>query len=392
MGALDNLKILDFTTLLPGPYASLMLADMGAQVIKISSPSRFDLVAEDEHKVLGTQTSANQAWLGRNKKNIFLNLKSSDAIEIIKKLIVEYDIIIEQFRPGVMEKLGLGYETLRAINPKLIYCSLTGYGQTGPMKATAGHDINYISRSGIVSHAGKAQSGPALMDFQIADIASGAMNSVVGILAAVNYRHMTGEGQYIDIAMLDGCIPFNSLGGAAFLAGGKAPEREGELLNGGSAYDFYETSDDKFMSVGSLEPKFWEAFCQGINRPDFVAMTACPKEIDSMKAEIRTIFKSKTQQEWIQIFSKLDACVEPVLELDQAMLWDEQIKAREMVIDVPMPLSSDIKVKQFANPIKLSESACEYKNAGYPLGYHTREIVESLQLNYEELEKKGAFK
>ena len=206
MKALEGLKILDFTTLLPGPYATLVLADLGAEVLKVSSPSKQDIVLEYEPFVEGTDIAANEAWLGRNKRNIFLNLKHPKAIAIVKQLIQEYDIVIEQFRPGVMEKLGLGYEALKAVNPALIYCSLTGYGQTGPMAKAAGHDCNYLARSGNLAMAGYRDAGPAPMNIQIADICVGSMNSVVGILAAVQYRNRTGKGQYIDVAMLDGLV------------------------------------------------------------------------------------------------------------------------------------------------------------------------------------------
>ena len=221
MGSLDGLKVLDFSTLLPGPYATLMLADMGADVLKVSSASKPDIVLDYPPFIGDTGISACQAWLGRNKKTMFLNLKTEEGKNIVKELVKEYDIVLEQFRPGVMDKLGLGYEDLKAVNPGVIYCSLTGYGQSGPLKMAAGHDINYMSRSGIISHAGRVESGPSLMNFQIADIAVGSLNSVIGILAAVNYRRNTGKGQYIDVAMMDGCVPFNSLDGASFLVSGE---------------------------------------------------------------------------------------------------------------------------------------------------------------------------
>ncbi len=391
MGSLDGLKILDFTTLLPGPYATLMLADMGAEVLKISSAGRYDLVMEMEPHIEGTDISACQAWLNRNKKTMFLNLKTEEAKAIVKDLVKEYDIVIEQFRPGVMDRLGLGYEDLKAVNPSVIYCALTGYGQTGPLREAAGHDINYLSRSGLISHSGRADSGPSLMNFQIADIAVGSLNSVIGILAAVNYRHMTGKGQFVDVAMLDGCVPFNSLDGAGFLVSGDMPKREGQLLNGGSAYDFYETKDGEYMSVGSLEPKFWKAFCKGIGREDLISGTVMPDNIHAIKEDIRSIFKSKTKAEWMNIFADMDACVQPVLNLKEALLEDEQIKAREMVVDVDLPLHDGRKVKQMATSIKLSECPCEYRFAGYPLGYHTQEIIEQLGYNYKKLEKKGVF-
>ena len=391
MGALDGLKILDFTTLLPGPYATLMLADMGAEVLKISSAGKYDLVLDYGERVKGTDISACQAWLGRNKKTMFLNLKTPEAKEIVRQLIMDYDIVIEQFRPGVMQRLGLGYEDLRRVNPHLIYCSLTGYGQTGPLRDAAGHDINYMSRSGIISHAGRADSGPSLMNFQIADIAVGSLNSVIGILAAVISRQATGKGQFIDVSMLDGCVPFNSLDGADFLVSGRQPRRDGQLLNGGSMYDYYETSDGGYMSVGSLEPKFWEAFCRGIGREDLIAGTVRPENVPEVKEEIRAIFRTKTRDEWTAVFSELDACVQPVMDLQEALLEDPQIRSRGMVVDVDMPLHEGTKVKQMATSINLSETPCEYRFAGYPLGYHTKEIIASLGLDYDDLQAKGVF-
>ena len=391
MGALDGLKILDFTTLLPGPYATLILADMGAEVLKVSSAGRYDLVTDYGERVPGTDISACQAWLGRNKKTMFLNLKTPEAKEIVRQLIMDYDILIEQFRPGVMQRLGLGYEDLRRVNPRLIYCSLTGYGQTGPLRDAAGHDINYMSRSGIISHAGRAGDGPSLMNFQIADIAAGSMNSVIGILAAVCSRNSTGRGQLVDVSMLDGCIPFNSLDGADFLVSGRQPDREGQLLNGGSMYDYYQTKDGGYMSVGSLEPKFWEAFCRGIGREDLIAGTVCPEKAPEIKEEIRAIFRTKTRDEWTEIFSHLDACVQPVLDLQESLLEDPQIRARGMVVDVDMPLHEGVSVKQMASSIKLSETPCQYPFAGYPAGYHTKEIIDSLGLDYDDLQAKGVF-
>ena len=391
MGSLDDLKILDFSTLFPGPYATLMLADMGAEVLKISSASRPDIVLDYPPFIGDTGVSASQAWLGRNKKTMFLNLKTGEGKAVVKELVKEYDIVLEQFRPGVMEKLGLGYEDLKAVNPKLIYCSLTGYGQTGPLRDAAGHDINYMSRSGIISQAGRRESGPSLMNFQIADIAVGSMNSVIGILAAVNYRKNTGKGQYIDVAMMDGCVPFNSLDGAGFLVSGKEPKREGERLNGGCIYDFYETKDGEYLSVGSLEPQFWSRFCTAIGREDLIEGTVYPPNIDEVKAEIRGILKTKTRDEWVEVFSHYDACVQPVLNLKEALLEDEQVKEREMVVDVKLPLHEDVSVKQLATAVKLSECPCEYKFAGYPTGYHTKEVIEQLGMDYAELKAKGVF-
>lgn len=406
MGALEGLKILDFSTLLPGPYATLMLADMGAEVLKISSASRPDLVLdyppfigsaeksadkslEFHERRDGDDISAAGAWLNRNKKTMFLNLKTAEGVEIVKELVKDYDIVLEQFRPGVMNRLGLGYADLRAVNPRVIYCSLTGYGQTGPLAHAAGHDINYMSLSGIISQAGRKAEGPSLMNFQIADVAAGSLNAVIGILAAAIYRQRTGKGQFIDVSMLDGCVPFNGMDGAGFLVSGRQPKREGERLNGGSLYDYYETKDGEFLSVGALEPKFWRAFCTAIGREDLIDGGVFPDNADEVKAEIRSIMKTKTRDEWLAVFEDVDACVQPVLNLKEALLENEQIKARDMVVDVPMQNGGN--VKQLATAIKLSETPCEYKHAGTPLGADTQAIVEKLGYDYDDLKAKGVF-
>lgn len=387
MGALRGLKILDFSTLLPGPYATLMLGDMGASIIKISSPDKADIVADYPPYIEGTKLSANQAWLGRNKRNLFLNLKTKQGIEIVKKLIMEYDIIVEQFRPGVMEHLGLGYEDLKKINPKIIYCSLTGYGQTGPMKNNAGHDINYLARSGNMNYSGKEKIGPVLTNMQIADIGVGSLHSVIGILTAVYNRMITGKGQHIDISMADGLIPFNAMEGAGFLVNGKEPEREKTRLNGGSAYDFYETKDHRYLSVGSLEPKFWKNFCECIELPELIEQTVMPQDINSLKEKIRKRILEKDLKEWNEIFKGKDVCVEPVLTMKEALLEDEHIKARKLIVDVKVAGEENKTIKQMATPIKFSETSIEYKETGYPLGYHTEEILKELGYSLENINK-----
>ncbi|MDP0493557.1 MAG: CaiB/BaiF CoA-transferase family protein [Fusobacterium sp. JB021] len=387
MGALTGLKILDFSTLLPGPYATLMLADLGAEVLKISSPTKGDIVANYPPFIEDSRLSANQAWLGRNKKNMFLNLKSEEGINIVKKLVEDYDIVVEQFRPGVMKRLGLDYETLKSINPRLIYCSLTGYGQTGPMKNNAGHDINYLARSGNMSYSGRKSTGPVLTNMQIADIGVGSLHSVVGILAAVNYRNTTGKGQYIDVAMFDGLIPFHAMEGASFLATGVESKREETRLNGGSMYDFYETKDNRYLSVGSLEPKFWKNFCECINLTNLIELTVMPENVSEIKEIIKNRLKEKTLNEWMDIFKGKDVCVEPVLNMKEALIDDEQIKAREMVVEVKVPNTEKLKIKQMGSPIKLSECPVKYYEGGYPLGYHTKEVLVKLGYSEDEIKK-----
>lgn len=349
MKLLENLKILDFTTLLPGPYATWMLAEMGAHVLKISAPNRKDLVLESDPKTKNG-ISANRAWLNNQKEEVFLNLKENAGKKEIIRLIKEegYNCIIEQFRPGNMEKFGLAYEEIREIKDDIIYLSLTGYGQDGPYKDKAGHDINYLALSGLMSYSGRKETGPVLYGMQIADISS-AQNSVIGILAALNKRNATGKGSYIDVSILDSVIPFNAMAGAGAMMNEINPERERDFLNGGSLYDFYQTKDNKYLSLGALEPKFFERFCKIIGKEEWIeAGCACP-DFKKKKEVLRKIFKEKTRDEWTQIFKDADCCLEPVLDLKEALLSSENTKIRQSVKTINI---DGEKVYVYSNPIK----------------------------------------
>lgn len=390
-GPLNGLKVLDFTTLLPGPYATMCLADMGAEVLRVVSPSRPDLVDFLPPKIPGLGIGAVAAYLGRGKKNLAINLKDPRALKIIHQLLADYDIVLEQFRPGVMAKLGLDYESLKKVNPAVIYCSLTGYGQTGPMRDRAGHDINYLSMAGVMAYSGRKFTGPVLTGMQIADVASGSNHAVMGILAAIIHRLRTGEGQFIDVSMTDGVMAFNAMVGAAFLVEGREPGREDNWLNGGSLYDFYETKDGGYLSIGSLEPQFFNTLCKTLGRDDLIPETVRPRDLEKVKGEIRAIIRSKTRDEWTEIFREVDCCVEPVLSLGEA-LNGENARAREMVVEVPLPDGG--KVKQLGFPIRFSATEPEYRAVGVPTGTHTREVL--LQLGYtedqiEELATTGLF-
>jgi alpha-methylacyl-CoA racemase len=390
MGALEGMKVLDFTTLLPGPYATMTLADMGADVLKIAAPNRVDMAIIRPPKVPGEEVNGLAATLYRNKKTMFLDLKSEEGIKIVKELIQEYDIIVEQFRPGVMDRMGLGYETLSKINPKLIYCSLTGYGQTGPLKMHAGHDINYLARSGIISYAGRKGQLPSSFGTQLADL-MGGLNVVIGVLTAYIARQTSGKGQYIDVAMLDGVVNLTLGTAGDTLIAGIVHQPEDQQTTGMGFYDYYETSDGRYMSVGSMEPKFWKNFCEAIGMPELIEGTCYPKNIDELKPKVREVFKGKTQAEWIEVFSKTDACVEPVLNYDE-MVVDEQINARDMIVDVPF--DDGVVNRQMASPIKFSGTPYEYKFAGRPIGYDTQDVLEKLGYSADEraaLKEKGVI-
>jgi len=391
-GPLKGLKVLDFTTLLPGPYATMCLADMGADVLRVTSGSRPDLVEFLPPKIAGTDISAISAYLGRGKRSLALNLKDPRGIQIVHQLLAEYDIVIEQFRPGIMHKFALDYESLKKVNPGVIYCSITGYGQTGPLRDRAGHDMNYMALSGVMGYSGRKASGPTLMGIQIADIASGSNYAIIGVLAAVVNRAQTGKGQYIDISMTDGVMALHAMAGAAFLAGDPAPGREENWLNGGSLYDFYETRDGRYLSIGSLEPQFFSVLCQNIGRPDLIPGGVMPKNLNKVKEDIRAIIRLKTRDEWVEIFKGVDACVEPVLTIEEA-LESELAGARQIVVDVP--ILDGGKVRQLANPVKFSDTPASYAFAGVRTGRHNKEVL--LELGYTEeqisgFEETGLFK
>ena len=329
---LANLKILDFSTLLPGPYATMMLADMGAEVLRIEAPDRVDLA-----KVMPPfdgKFSTTFSYLGRGKQTLQLNLKQPESVERVKQLVQDYDIVVEQFRPGVMDRLGIGYEVLKAINPKLIYCAITGYGQTGPYKDRAGHDINYLAISGVASHCGRADSGPPPMGIQIADVAGGSHHAVMGILAAVIKRQETGEGAFIDISMTDAAFALNAMAGAAALAGGQPQKPESGMLNGGTFYDYYQTRDGRWLSVGSLEPQFSSRLCDTLELGELksYALSQKPEHQQELKAAIKQKIAERSLAEWQEVFADVDACVEPVLTIEEAA-GHPQLKARGMVVD-----------------------------------------------------------
>ena len=376
--SLDGLKVLDFSTLLPGPYATQILADLGADVLRVEAINRSDLlriipplVDKDVRDV-----SVAHAALNRNKRSIAMDLKTPEAIAAIKKLVLEYDIVVEQFRPGVMERLGLDYDTLKRINPTLIFCSITGYGQTGPLKDKAGHDINYQALAGLASYSGRKDSGPALHAAQIADVAGGSHLAVMGIQAAVIQRLTTGKGQSIDISMSDGALAMNALFSANTLATGTAPNREGEILNGGGFYDFYETSDGQWLSIGGLEPQFASVFFQTIGHPEWLAqsMDLRAEVQQQLKHDIRAVIRGQNLTDWLNIFGEMDICVEPVLDLDEA-LEHPHFTARGMVVDVPVTEDSDETLRQLANPIRMSGSVSQYRYAGRRLGADTAQVL-----------------
>lgn len=386
-GPLSSLKVLDFSTLLPGPFASLLLADMGAEVLRVESPTRMDLVRVLPPHVDGV--SASHAYLNRNKRSIALDLKRPEALAVVHRLVAEYDIVLEQFRPGVMDKLGLGYEALKALNPRLIYVSITGYGQDGPYRDRAGHDLNYLALSGLASYTGRRDSGPLPLGVQVADIAGGSLHGVIGLLAAVVARQQTGQGQHVDISMTDCAFSLHGMAGAGYLAAGVEPGMENQVLNGGSFYDYYRTRDGRWLSVGSLEPQFMQQFCAVLGRPELAALGLSPKDQERLKHEIGMEIERHDLAEWQQRFAGVDACVEPVLNLSEAV-EHPQLKARGVVIEVPR--EGKPAQAQVACPIRFSAGLEPPRHIGAAVGAHGAEVLSELGFSEAQIAELKANK
>ena len=389
-GPLSSLKVLDFTTLLPGPFGAMILADWGAEVVRVESPTRPDMVRM--LPPMDDGVSACHGFLNRSKKSLALDLKKPDAVAAVKRLVKDYDIVVEQFRPGVMDRLGVGYEALKAENPGLIFCSITGYGQTGPYKQRAGHDLNYLSIAGVTAYNGRKDSGPAPINVQVADVAGGSYHSVMSILAAVIHRQQTGEGQHIDISMTDAAFSMHALTAPPALVGGIEPGLEDTQLNGGSFYDCYETADGRWFSVAGIEPQFFAQFCQAIGHPEWSAkgLALNPDIQGPLKQDIAEVMKTRTFAEWLDVFSQLDSCVEPVLSFNEAC-EHPQIVARELLVEVPTAAGG--VQRQLASPVKFSGTPPRYDFTGAALGAHTAEVLESAGFSAEEIngmKKSGA--
>lgn len=373
---LAGLKVLDFSTLLPGPFATMMLADLGAEVIHVESPTRVDLVRVMPPYADGQATA--HAYLNRNKQSLTLDLKNPKSIEKVKQLISEFDIVVEQFRPDVMTRLGLGYDDLKVINPRLIYCSITGYGQTGSYKNRAGHDINYVSLAGIAGHSGRQDSGPPAMGIQVADVAGGSLHAVIGVLAAVIERGRSNEGQHIDISMTDCAFTLNSMAASAQVAGGEEQAAEKAALNGGSYYDYFKTADGRYISIGSLEPQFMMGLSAVLDLPILTKKGASMHADDrqEVKQAVAQAIAAKPFAHWQQVFNQLDVCVEPVLSLKEAT-ESQLAQERGWIVDVPLNAHSQTSQKQLACPIKFSRSVARYDFIGQQLGEANAQLGEA---------------
>ena len=382
MGLLKELKMVDLSRLLPGPYCSLLLADLGMEVLKIEDPEQGDYL-----RAIGPvrrKNGANFLALNRNKKSIKLNLKIREGKEIFYKLIQSYDIVLESFRPGVMNRLGVGYQELKRRNPRVILCSLSGYGQDGPYSERSGHDINYMGLGGVLEITGVKNGAPILPGVQIADMGGGGMMAAIAILAAAVHREKSGEGQFLDISMMDGVVSWLSIHAGKYWMDGELPKRGDMPLTGRYAcYQIYLTKDERYMSLGALELRIWKNFCEAIGRKDLIPKQYTEGEEQvRVSEEIQKLFKAKTQKEWIDFFKNGDACCEPILTFEEVFQHPQALH-RQMLMEYEHPTEG--KVRQLGNPIKSSQFTFEIRSPAPAWGEHTTEVLKEIGYSEEEI-------
>ena len=379
---LQGIRVLDLSRLLPGGFCSLLLADFGADVLKVEDTGMGDYIRWSPPFYDGAHASARSAMflaLNRNKRSIRLDLKQEPGREALLALVREHDVVLESFRPGVLERLGVGYERMREENPGIVYCAISGYGQTGPKREASGHDMNYLGLVGLLGLTGELGGEPVQPAGQIADIGGGALMAAFGIMAALRERDGapgrpgSGEGQLVDASMADGALSWLALVAGSYLADGTVPRR-GELPLAGSlvCYRPYECADG-WVSLGALEPKFWAAWCRGVEREDLVAMQF-ERPGSEAHAQVAEVFSKRTRAEWEEFARSHDCCLEPVLELDEA-LESELVAEREMVVEIEQP-GAERTVRQLGIPVKLARTPGQHARLPGPaLGEHTEEVL-----------------
>ena len=385
MGPLEGITILDLTRLLPGPFGTMLLGDLGAEVIKIEEPERGDYARWNPPRINGI--GARHLLLNRNKKSVTLNLKTPEGKAVLRRMVEQgADVVIEQFRPGVMDRLQIGFRDLQQVNPRIIYCSLTGYGQNGPYRDLAGHDLNYIGIGGVLGLTGQKEGAPVIPGIQIADLIGGGLYAVIGILSALIARQKTGRGQYVDISMLDGVVSLLPDSAAIYFAEGKAPRAGERRLGGGlPQYQVYETHDGKHLAVGALEEKFWSNLCRMIGmlgRSEQVPRELEP-DCEEVRKEMASIFRSRDRQEWLDLLMREDACVSAVQSLDEVFA-DPHVRSRQMVVETQHPKAGPIR--QIGVPIKFSDTPGEIRLPAPEMGEHTDEILGALGYTPGEIE------
>jgi alpha-methylacyl-CoA racemase len=405
---LEGIRVLDLSRLLPGGFCSLLLADFGADVLKVEDTGMGDYIRWSPPYVEGAEDSARSALflsLNRNKRSIRLDLKSEGGREVLLRLVGDYDVVLESFRPGVLDRLGVGYERMREVNPGIVYCAISGYGQDGPRRDASGHDMNYLGLIGLLGLTGESGGGaggaPIQSAGQIADLGGGALMAAFGIMAALRERDGapavpardgsparaaqpgSGEGQVVDVSMADGALSWLAMVAGAYFADGTVPHR-GDLPLAGSlvCYRPYACADG-WVTLGALEPKFWQAWCRGVGREDLIERQFERPGSDA-HSEVQTIFRARTRAEWEAFARTHDCCLEPVLDLDEA-LRSELVRAREMVVEIDQP-GAERPVRQLGIPVKLARTPGSHARLPGPaLGEHTEQALRAAGYSAEEV-------
>jgi alpha-methylacyl-CoA racemase len=390
---LDGVRILDLSRLLPGGFCSLLLADLGADVLKVEDTGMGDYVRWAPPYYAGAEDSAKSAMflaLNRNKRSIRVNLKEEGGRQVLLRLTREYDVLLESFRPGVLDRLGVGYERLREENPGLVYCAITGYGQDGPYRDRSGHDMNYLGLIGLLGLTGDDGGPPVQAAGQIADLGGGALMAAVGILAALRERDRSGAGQLVDVSMADGSLAWLAMVAGRYFADGVTPQRgDAELAGALVCYRPYACADG-WVTLGALEPKFWAAWCRGVGREDLIEKQF-ERPGSPTHVEVEGIFVERTREQWRAFASEHDCCLEPVLDLDEA-LESDLVRARDMVVELDQP-GAATPVRQLGPPIKFSRTPASIREPGPALGEHTHDVLREAGYSDEEigvLEQAGA--
>ncbi|MEJ2472277.1 MAG: CaiB/BaiF CoA-transferase family protein [Desulfobacterales bacterium] len=376
-GALCGLLVLDLSRLLPGPYCTMILADHGARVIAIED-RRF----RDEDIFPAT--------VNRNKEHMTLNLKSVEGRQIFYRLAAAADVVVEGFRPGVVQRLGVDYETIHKINPRIVYCAVTGYGQTGPLKDRAGHDVNYLAHAGVLDLIGEANRPPSIPGVQIADMAGGGLNAAIGILLALLARGKSGRGQYIDISMTDGAASLLSLQLHLQQIDGRSPRRgDSRFSHRYACYSTYETRDGRYIAIGAVENRFWQMLCDHFGVPEYAALQYDEERRNEILAFMRSAIRKKTLAQWEEELANIDACWAPVKSLDD-VLHAPLFRERDMVVKIEGEAGDTTPL--LGTPIKLSDTPGGIRTAPPAFGGNTRAILSEFGYSSEEikmLQEKG---
>ena len=370
---LAGVRVLDLTRLLPGPMCTLYLADLGADVIKVEDTGAGDYARSLAARPGAAPRRGMTAWyraINRNKRSLAIDLKTREGHAAFMALARGADIIVEGFRPGVVRALRVDYDTVNAVNARIVYCALSGYGQTGPRARAAGHDINYLGYAGVLNYTGERGGTPALASLQIADLLGGAASAAIGILGALFGAQRTGHGRYVDVAMADAVLAHQVFALGALEDSGDVAERGEDLLTGGvPCYGVYETRDGGWLAVGALEPKFWHALCTAVDRPDLLAgQFATGAQGARVRETLAGIFAQQTRAQWCERLASVDCCVTPVLTFADA-LADPQFAARGMVVERPDGS------RQYAPPFALSPETFSVARDAPRQGEHTREVL-----------------